>query len=887
MQRPARGLAASRSIVALLAAAFLAAGCPALLDDDFEIVAPGAGIGEGGSGAVDGGGSGGVGGSAGAAASGGTDGSSGSAGAQGDGSAGEGGGCQCAAGETCCDDVCVDLKVDPSNCRSCGRGCPGTTCSSSECTNDCAFGFLNCDQNVVTGCEVNAATDPDNCGSCGIQCAFDSTCMLGRCTCSEGTENCNGDAADGCEIVLDADPANCGECGKSCGANQVCTAGACVCAPGHGDCNGSADDGCEKSLGDPTSCGSCAKDCGPNGACNAGACGCANGFLDCDGAAGCEAPETNPTTCGSCTTACSGATPVCNGTGCVAGCGPGQTLCGGVSCVNLQTNPSHCGICARMVGAHQQCVNGVPTCSPGFGDCNGSAADGCETDTRSSEAHCGGCNSSCKAGAVCTGSACQCAASTPNDCGSACRECCNATQCGDGNSCTTDSCSAGGVCQSSASCAGGGKCCAGQGCFECCGDADCTGGKVCSSNQCVTPACSPPLVLCGPTCVNPANNAQHCNGCGNDCGLGRSCVSSACTPAWVATGAAPGSFVARSRAASTWTGAHVFIWGGIAAGNSGLNTGALYNPATDSWTTTAVDGNTPSARVLASAVWTGNVVVVWGGGSAMGSTDYNTGGRYDPSSNSWQAMSTSSAPSPRRAPRAIWTGSRVLVWGGYESPSKPASDAYLYDPVNDSWAQASNNGQPNPPLLGSAFGWSGTDVFVYGGRPNGMGDTDQAWAHSAPNNAWRSLPPGPPDRYDAFGGWDGTYFIAWGGRSASPGSPLLPDGERYNPASNSWSSMSTTGAPSARYASYPEHGWTARVQGGDLLLLGGFGSQPSDVKKDGAVYHSTTNAFTAIPAWPSGQSHQYGAGVWTGSEFVLWGGIHGGQPTATGERVRP
>src|SRR5688572_11416601 len=193
MQRTAVWLTASRRLVALLGAAFLASGCPALLADDFEIVAPGAGAGQGGSAASDGGG-----GSAGEGANGGTLGSGESGGAAGDGSAGDGGKCQCAAGETCCDDICVDLRVDPSNCGSCGHGCPGTTCGGSQCTNDCALGFLNCDQNVVTGCEVNAATDPDNCGSCGIQCAFDSTCMLGRCTCPEGPENCNGDAADGC-----------------------------------------------------------------------------------------------------------------------------------------------------------------------------------------------------------------------------------------------------------------------------------------------------------------------------------------------------------------------------------------------------------------------------------------------------------------------------------------------------------------------------------------------------------------------------------------------------------------------------------------------------------------------------------------------------------------
>ena len=73
----------------------------------------------------------------------------------------------------------------------------------------------------------------------------------------------------------------------------------------------------------------------------------------------------------------------------------------------------------------------------------------------------------------------------------------------------------------------------------------------------------------------------------------------------------------------------------------------------------------------------------------------------------------------------------------------------------------------------------------------------------------------------------------------------------------------------------------------NLLVLGGFGSAQTDVRTDGAIYNSTTNSFTAVPGWPSGEQHLWGNGVWTGAEFVLWGGLNNGQPTATGERLRP
>jgi hypothetical protein len=56
-------------------------------------------------------------------------------------------------------------------------------------------------------------------------------------------------------------------------------------------------------------------------------------------------------------------------------------------------------------------------------------------------------------------------------------------------------------------------------------------------------------------------------------------------------------------------------------------------------------------------------MVVWGGGDENGVL-VNTGGRYDPHTNSWMPTSTNSAPSVRQSHTAIWTGSKMVVWGG-------------------------------------------------------------------------------------------------------------------------------------------------------------------------------------------------------------------------------
>ena len=55
-------------------------------------------------------------------------------------------------------------------------------------------------------------------------------------------------------------------------------------------------------------------------------------------------------------------------------------------------------------------------------------------------------------------------------------------------------------------------------------------------------------------------------------------------------------------------------------------------------------------------------MIVWGGYS--GSANLNSGGVYDPATDTWTATSMTNAPSARRYHRAVWTGSRMIVWGG-------------------------------------------------------------------------------------------------------------------------------------------------------------------------------------------------------------------------------
>jgi hypothetical protein len=69
----------------------------------------------------------------------------------------------------------------------------------------------------------------------------------------------------------------------------------------------------------------------------------------------------------------------------------------------------------------------------------------------------------------------------------------------------------------------------------------------------------------------------------------------------------------------------MIAWGGEDDSISYLNTGGRYEPATDTWAATSTDG-APAGRVDPTAIWTGTEMIVWGGFG--GSHRLNTGGRY-------------------------------------------------------------------------------------------------------------------------------------------------------------------------------------------------------------------------------------------------------------------
>jgi hypothetical protein len=81
---------------------------------------------------------------------------------------------------------------------------------------------------------------------------------------------------------------------------------------------------------------------------------------------------------------------------------------------NIFTDPNHCGRCnepcADVVNGAPACVNKncvAGSCEPPYADCDTLFRTGCETNTLTSNLHCGGCKKACGVGQQCVEGECQ------------------------------------------------------------------------------------------------------------------------------------------------------------------------------------------------------------------------------------------------------------------------------------------------------------------------------------------------------------------------------------------------------------------------------------------------------------------------------------------------
>jgi len=351
--------------------------------------------------------------------------------------------------------------------------------------------------------------------------------------------------------------------------------------------------------------------------------------------------------------------------------------------------------------------------------------------------------------------------------------------------------------------------------------------------------------------------------CQLDGGTWSACTSLRDCPDWISTSATNAPSARYWHNSAVWTGTEMIVWGGY-DGSGYLNTGGRYDPATDSWTATSTT-NAPIARRNPTLVWTGTHMIAWGGYASA--SYYSTGGRYNPATDSWTATSTTNDPSAREYHTAVWTGNLMIVWGGFNS-------GYLafggrYDPVGDSWTATSITGVPSAREYHTAV-WTGSSMIVWGGY-SGSTNFNTGGRYNPVTDSWTatSTTNAPEARRYHTAVWTGTEMIVWAGIS------YTNTGGRYNPFTNSWTATSTTNAPEPRYIH------TAVWTGNEMMVWGG-SAQGSGYTYTGGKYAPATDSWTATNTTNAPEARYYHTTAWTGSQMIVWGGRNAGSVFDTG-----
>ena len=237
-----------------------------------------------------------------------------------------------------------------------------------------------------------------------------------------------------------------------------------------------------------------------------------------------------------------------------------------------------------------------------------------------------------------------------------------------------------------------------------------------------------------------------------------------------------------------WTGREMIGWGGGCCGDASSE-GAAYNPVTNTRRELARSPLAPEQRPIGA--WTGRELVVFVSGIKPTTTKpwparLARAAAYNPVTDTWRRIAP--LPAVRTNANAVWDGRGVLIVGGTGAsrggnPPAAAAVGFAYNPGTNRWRRLPRMGAGR---VGAAAVWTGKRLLIWGGTtstPSGVKlvTPNQGLAYDPKANRWSPLPRAPlPGRLDPTAVWTGHAMIVWGGHT--PAIPLFADGAAFRPA---------------------------------------------------------------------------------------------------------
>ncbi len=233
----------------------------------------------------------------------------------------------------------------------------------------------------------------------------------------------------------------------------------------------------------------------------------------------------------------------------------------------------------------------------------------------------------------------------------------------------------------------------------------------------------------------------------------------------------------------------------------------------------------------------------------------------------WQAIPVGVGASVIGA-TVVWTGAEAVAVGGYtkSAPNGTSVGVNAYDPAAQQWRHISDE----VPLLAPIVVWTGDEILAVGWAATGA-PRSVAASLSLDTGEWKILANAPaPDKLWSSDPWvwTGTELLVMSGDQDLATSTA----QAFDPSTNEWRRLSA--APL-----HPRYFGASVWTGSDWLVWGG--DDGSTTYADGIAYNPVTDTYRPLAESPLGGRRV--RGVWTGTEMIVLGGARGGDATGNGE----
>lgn len=326
----------------------------------------------------------------------------------------------------------------------------------------------------------------------------------------------------------------------------------------------------------------------------------------------------------------------------------------------------------------------------------------------------------------------------------------------------------------------------------------------------------------------------------------------------------------------TWTDTNeMLVLGGCtncgSISGSYYNDGYLYDPTTDTWSTTATPPNGGAGIAFATTVWTGDSFLVLSGRNdrvgcnALPYICYNESFlKYTPSTDTWAGLknpfSTVAVYSYGFTDaRAVWTGLYMFIWGGKTAYTSYMRFATMYDPATNNWYTLDNSSSRPQADIYSTAETDGSKVYIWGQSGDSYTKYYDIATDSWGNMSDTSGPTtaGSNNHKSVF--YNGKMYVL-----SSDNSNVL-DLKAYDTATNTWSSLSTTNGPTDLRSGSSGYNFDIKLGGTKIYVWN------SHTNK-GYYYDIVANTWHRMSevSAPSSSSSSPPKMVWTGTKLIVY-----------------